>query len=285
MRHITGTSPSLPIVFLDINPPDAAGSSQTRGVRLSHVLRMALLYSLFPVVATIIGALVAARWPGIWRWRSYTLSFAAGVVFSVVSVELLPEVMRRSLIGYIVIGFVIGVGTMFGVRRLTESMGMGKSTPSPGGGQPTNSEDNPTALIVAVGVDFLLDGLLLGIGFAAGAKIGLLLALAETAEQFSVGLALVGELKQAGIASRRAVLTATGLALLVFVTAVAGATVLSRMPDRLFEAVLSFGLASLLFLVTEELLAEAYEEPRTARATAMFFAGFLLFLVIGAKVG
>lgn len=246
---------------------------------------MALLYSLFPVVATIIGALVAARWPGISRWRSYTLYFAAGVVFSVVSVELLPEVMRRSLIEYIVIGFVLGVGTMFGVRHVTESLGKAKDSTVPAGGPASSPEDNPMALIVAVGIDFLLDGLLLGIGFAAGAKIGLLLALAETAEQFSVGLALVGELKQAGIATRRAVLTATALALLVFITAIAGATVLSRMPDRLFEAVLSFGLASLLFLVTEELLAEAYEEPRTARATAMFFAGFLLFLVIGATIG
>lgn len=44
---------------------------------------------------------------------------------------------------------------------------------------------------------------------------------------------------------------------------------------------LSFGSAALLFLVTEELLVEAHEVSETAARTAMFFAGFLLFLVLG----
>ena len=47
------------------------------------------------------------------------------------------------------------------------------------------------------------------------------------------------------------------------------------------EAVLSFGLAALLYLVTEELLREAHEERESAIGTAMFFLGFLIFLVIG----
>ena len=47
------------------------------------------------------------------------------------------------------------------------------------------------------------------------------------------------------------------------------------------EGVLSFGLAALLFLVTEELLKEAHEEPGTLVGTAVFFVGFLIFLVVG----
>ena len=52
-------------------------------------------------------------------------------------------------------------------------------------------------------------------------------------------------------------------------------------PGRVLSAVLAFGCAALLFLVTEELLVEAHEVPETPWTTAMFFAGFLLFLVIG----
>jgi ZIP family zinc transporter len=47
------------------------------------------------------------------------------------------------------------------------------------------------------------------------------------------------------------------------------------------ELVLSFGLAALLFLVVEELLVEAHEVPETPLITSTFFAGFLLFLVLG----
>ena len=128
---------------------------------------------------------------------------------------------------------------------------------------------------------FLLDGLLLGVGFAAGARIGILLALAEAAEQLSVGLALSGELLAAGVARLRVVAIVSALGSLVFLSAVLGATVLSGLTGGAMEAVLSFGLAALLYLVTEELLREAHEERETTLGTAMFFAGFLAFLVIG----
>jgi ZIP family zinc transporter len=69
--------------------------------------------------------------------------------------------------------------------------------------------------------------------------------------------------------------------MLVFVSAVLGATVLRGLTGGAMEVVLSFGLAALLYLVTEELLREAHEERETALGTAMFFVGFLAFLVIG----
>ncbi len=43
---------------------------------------------------------------------------------------------------------------------------------------------------------------------------------------------------------------------------------------------MEFGVAALLYLVTEELLVEAHEVPETAATTSMFFVGFLLLLVI-----
>ena len=75
------------------------------------------------------------------------------------------------------------------------------------------------------------------------------------------------------------------LGTLVFVSAVAGATVLSDLPAGAMEVVLSFGAAALLYLVTKELLREAHEERESTSGTAMFFVGFLLFLVIGMTLG
>lgn len=65
------------------------------------------------------------------------------------------------------------------------------------------------------------------------------------------------------------------------VCAALGATTLRRLTAGAMETVLSFGLAALLYLVTEELLREAHEEHETAVATASFFLGFLVFLVVG----
>lgn len=118
-------------------------------------------------------------------------------------------------------------------------------------------------------------------GFAAGARIGILLALAEAAEQLSVGLAVAGEMMSAGLSRTRVITIVTALGSLVFVSAVLGATVLSRLSGGAMEVVLSFGVAALLYLVTEELLREANEERETTTGTLMFFTGFLVFLVIG----
>lgn len=248
---------------------------------MTPLLRVTLVYSLVPVVFTIIGAAAGVSWSALARYRSYVLHLAAGVVFSVVAVELLPEIQQRARGGGapvrdVVLGFALGIGTMLVVDKLLDRLR--------GGDDDERARPEVAvslSLFVAVGIDFILDGLLLGVGFAAGARIGILLALAEAAEQLSVGLALAGELSRAGVARLRILLIVSALGLLVFVSAVLGATVLRGLTGGAMEVVLSFGVAALLYLVTEELLREAHEERDTTLGTAMFFAGFLAFLVIG----
>ena len=249
---------------------------------MSPILAVTLRYALIPVVFTIVGAAAGAYWPAVSRIRSHVLHLAAGVVFSVVAVELLPEIQRRALVWDVVWGFGAGVAAMLLADKLLDRM---RGEPDEGGAASTEAPASPArlplSLIAAVAIDFLLDGLLLGVGFAAGARIGILLALAEAAEQLSVGLALAGELRSARMSPRRILLVVTALGSLVFVTAVAGATVLSRLQGGAMEMVLSFGAAALLYLVTAELLREAHEERESTSATAMFFVGFLVFLVVG----
>lgn len=62
---------------------------------------------------------------------------------------------------------------------------------------------------------------------------------------------------------------------------VRSSTLLNNLSHGAMEIVLSFGLAALLFLVTEELLKEAHEEKETVWHTAAIFGGFLLFMIIG----
>ena len=249
---------------------------------ISPILAVTLRYALIPVIFTIVGAAAGAYWPAVSRIRSHVLHLAAGVVFSVVAVELLPEIQRRALVWDVVWGFGVGVAAMLLADKLLDRIrGESDEEGAASTELPGAPARLPFSLIAAVAIDFLLDGLLLGVGFAAGARIGILLALAEAAEQLSVGLALAGELRTARMSPRRILLIVSALGSLVFVTAVAGATVLSRLQGGAMEMVLSFGAAALLYLVTAELLREAHEERESPIATAMFFVGFLLFLVVG----
>ncbi|GAB2845083.1 ZIP family metal transporter [Hymenobacter ruber] len=246
-------------------------------------------FSLLPAVVMIAGAALAVwRAPGP-QLRSAILHFAAGVIFSVVAVELLPDIVQHHAPYEVALGFGLGVATMLGLRYFTqrlEKQGAAKepsdSSPTAGGatGVPA-AATLPWGLLVAIGIDILIDGLLLGIGFAAGAKEGTLLAIALTIELLSLGLATAVELRQDGHGKGRAVAIVAGTSLMLLVGAGIGTTVLRGATGNMLEIVLSFGLAALLFLVTEELLTEAHEETETPLLTLAFFVGFLLFLLLG----
>lgn len=135
-------------------------------------------------------------------------------------------------------------------------------------------------MIAAVGVDITIDGFLIGIGFAAGARQGILLTVALTLELLSLGLATVTALRKVGAPVHRSVLTNTMLALLILLGAMVGVTLLAGVTGAALDGVLAFGVAALLYLVTEELLVEAHEVPETMTVTSIFFVGFLLLLVI-----
>lgn len=232
------------------------------------LLARVLLFSL-PALAALVGGGALASWhPPSPALRSAILHFAAGVVFSVVAMELLPDIVKGHHPVPVVLGFVLGVTVMLGLKHFLEK-GEG------------DESSNPAGVLTAVGVDISIDGLLLGIGFSAGAKEGMMLSFALALELLSLGLALTVQLRESKVSTRRILSICVGLGLLFVFFAALGATLLSHLPHFLLELVLSFGLAALHFLVTEELLVEAHEEKETPLLTASSFGGFLLFLILG----
>ena len=234
-----------------------------------------LLYSAIPASTLVLGGIIAIyRSPGA-ILRSSIQHFAAGLVFAAVAVELLPDIMHEKAPIEVIIGFAVGVVAMLGIRQWAE-----RTEASAAFGENNTTSAMPTSLLITVAVDVLTDGLLIGIGFAAGAKEGVLLTIALAIEILFLGLSTVTALRKARVKQSRALTLAAGLALLIVLGATVGATMLAGISPSQLEVVLSFGCAALLYLVTEELLVEAHEEKDTAIASSMFFVGFLLLLVL-----
>lgn len=238
-------------------------------------LTLVLSFTLIPVATTAVGAIFAALRPPGAVMRSAIQHFAAGVVFSVVAVELLPDVTRAHDLLEVGVSFAAGLALMLVVERLAERLG-GKLE-----AEGTGEESANLGQLVAIGVDVTIDGLLVGIAFAAGAKEGLLLTAALAMELLSLGLAMAASLGAAGAGRLRTIVIPTATAGLLVVGAIVGDTLLRNASTHTLAGVLAFGSAALLYLVTEELLVEAHETKDTTFATSMFFAGFLLFLLLG----
>lgn len=233
-----------------------------------------LVFALIPFLSIIIGGVLGLIRKPSGMFTSSVLHFAAGVVFSVVAVELLPDIVKEHAPLEVGIGFSLGVISMFLVKYFAEKIEQ-KSE-----GHPTKNV-LPMGLVAALAIDLIIDGLLVGVGFAAGNKEGVLLSVAMSFEVFALGLAVTLTCRKREVSAKKNLYMLFILGLTFFIGAVIGITLLSGLSSEMLELVLSFGLAALLFLVTEELLMEAHEEKETPFQTACFFAGFLLFLIIG----
>ncbi len=230
-----------------------------------------LLFGLIPVACMILGGIIATFRPAGPRLTSAILHFAGGVIFSVVAVELLPDIRERHAPLEVIIGFGAGIIAMTLIKHFSEKVP----------GRESTRGAIPYGLLTGVAIDIFIDGLLLGIGFAAGDKEGIMLAAALAVEILSLGLATGTSLVRSGISRGTIILLVAGTGTLFFVGAVISTTLSARLSTEVLEIVLSFGLSALLYLVTEELLREAHEEPETPLLTSAFFIGFLLFLILG----
>jgi zinc transporter, ZIP family len=218
------------------------------------------LYTLIPVCAAIGGAWYAASWPPGPKLTAAIQHFAAGLVFAAAAGEILPDATHAHLLLPVVIGGGLGILAMSAIRWAGARM------------------TGPFGLVATIAVDILVDGLVLGIAFAAGARQGLVLLVALVVEVMFLGLS-VSTAFRAGTSRPIVVGTTAALSVLLPLGALAGAAI-GGLPPPVMAGFFAFALIALLYLVTEELLVEAHERPDNPLITAMFFVGFLLLIVL-----
>ncbi|MBN9120552.1 MAG: transporter, partial [Planctomycetes bacterium] len=237
---------------------------------MSSNLTQTLLYSAVPVGTMIAGGAVAAFRPPGKKVTSGIQHFAAGVVFAVVAAELLPDVRKQHAPWEMAVSFGLGVAVMLALRVLATRL----EKRSGAGGL-------PWGLLGAIGIDVLIDGLILGVGFAVGGSAGLLLTIALGVELLSLGLATAAEtVGRTGGKKGLTIGAVVGLAVVFAAGALGGGTALQGLSKEWLSMVLSFGCAALLYLVTEELLVEAHEGAESRWVACLFFVGFLVIFLL-----
>lgn len=222
-----------------------------------------------PVVAASAGSVFAARRRPSAKTTSVLQHLAAGIVIAAVAGEVLPDLRDRHSLAATLAGFVVGVVALLALSQFEARSERGG--PSAG---------IPAAMVVALCIDLFIDGILVGTGAALGEGQGRTLTIALTFEILFLALSLTGELTERGLTARRAALVPIAASMTTVVGALAGAALLSRANNSTQAAVLAFGSAALLYLVTEELLVEAHDTPDGPIHVTMFFVGFIALFTL-----
>lgn len=225
----------------------------------------------FPVAAAAGGSVAAGfTRPGP-RFLSGVQHLAAGVVLAAVAVEILPDLRRQGHLVFAIIGFVVAVLLLLGLSTLEHRVEARAA-----------ANAFPIALIVLVGVDLLIDGILVGLSTVVSSEQALIVTIALTLEIVFLALSISIELASRGFSRRISIGVPALLGLATAVGAIGGAALLADASTTVLATMLAFAAAALLFLVTEELLVEAHETEDTPLLTGLFFAGFLVVYALGA---
>jgi ZIP family zinc transporter len=223
---------------------------------------------LLPLGVTIAGGWMAMRRRPGPRLTSALQHFAAGIVIAAVCTEVVPDAVDSGRVWSVLIGFTIGVAIVMGIR-VWSGEGAQRS-----GRQPESKRSGNAGLIATTAADFLIDGLLVGLGFTLAASSGKLLVIAVTFEVLFISMTIAATMRGRGVSPCRVLLIVVGLGGLLMLGGVGGAWVLVDASQSVIVMLAAFGTAAMLYLVVEELLVEAHTSGETTFGSTMFFVGF-----------
>ena len=238
---------------------------------------MPALYALAAFAMTLAGGWFAFRYQ---RHLLYIMAFSSGMLIGVAFLDLLPEVTEISIaegvpIRWLMATVLAGFVAIFLLEKLT-IIHSEKQHDAPG-------HHHHVGLAGAIGLSFhsFLDGLAIGVGFKAGASVGVVVLLAVVAHDFADGLNTVTFM----LATRNKRWRTVLLLVVDAVAPVLGALTAGMLyiAPRVLAYQLSFFAGFLLYLGASDLLPQVHTRPRRVLIVSTLLglatAGLLVFML------
>ncbi len=234
-----------------------------------------IILSLLTFVSTFFGGLFALKNRD---KLHFIMSLTAGVLVGVVFFDLMPEIFTLSkennydftpaLITIVIAFLLIHVLEKFALIHATHE-------------EEYATHRHPTVgLINASGLSFhsFLDGVGIGLGFQVSPHVGLIVALAVIAHDFSDGLNTVTLM----LSHKNSVRKAAALLLIDATTPLLGAasTLFFKIPSNLLLIYLGFFAGFLLYIGASDLLPEAHSKHSSYKMVGLTILGALFIFVV-----
>jgi zinc transporter, ZIP family len=231
-----------------------------------------MLLALLPFVGNFSGAVLAETLSPSAAWRNRALHAAAGIVFAVVAVEIMPEALDVLSGWQIAVAFLVGGAIYLTAQTIIERR--------------TAGDGRMWMIYLAVATDLFGDGLLIGSGTAVAASLGLTLAVGQVLADFPEGAATTITFQANEVPRRKRLLLAAS-----FLLPVVGGAALSYLTLRnqsegaqMVALVATSGLFAVA--VFEDMITEAHDASEDTRtSTAFLLLGFAAFTLVSAGLG
>jgi len=241
-----------------------------------------IIFGAITFVSTVVGGLFAVRYR---RRLGMLEAFAAGVLIAVSLFDLLPETFRLATNAGVRLEHVMHVAAVGFIFLLILERYFCVHKVCVPDGTCTNVRHHKGGFFGAaeLSAHSFMDGLAIGMGFQLEFHVGIIVAFAVIAHDFSDGLNTVTVMLESGNSLR----SSLKMLLLDAITPVLGvlSTLVIRIPENYLMLFLPFFAGGFLYLGSSDLLPQAHENNDPLVSIAFTLLGFLLIFVITRLLG
>lgn len=240
---------------------------------MNEILRTTLLGLFFGTFGTTLGGIlgiVIKRNSN--KFLSFVLSFASGLMMSIICFDLVPEALDISSIYSVIFGVLLGIVTMIFCDVIVQKKFNRK--------QEEYSSKNDllrTGIIVSIGLAIhnFPEGLAIGSGFEASLRLGLGLAIAICLHDIPEGISMSIPMKSGGMKKSKVIFYVVLSGVTTGIGAFFGAIV-GSISESIIAICLSFAAGAMLYIVSGELIPESNKLYRGRMSAIGNMIGFLI---------
>lgn len=237
-----------------------------------------LALSAMPAIGSYIGGLLSEFIPPSKGNLSLTLHAAAGIILSVVGVEIMPQMLAADPPWLIFLAFVFGGGFFILMRRGIKFFQK----------RSNKSEQQSSAWVIflAVGVDLFSDGLMVGTSSTIAFSLAVMVAIGHVMANIPTGMAAISSFKQSKTSALFRQMLSASFIFPPVIGATLGYWVVVGQPEVIKFMLLAFTAGILTTLVVENMVPEATEyEKENYQETLCFVVGFAFVALLSTYLG